>query len=183
MEETTRDRDHHQLFGVRRSVRYHVHRRRFFEFLTTATTTISFFGATAAGITHANVTDPTWLPIFFAGIVALVNALSLSIGTSRLASIHSDLARRFVDLESRFDPTEPLTDEEYKNRVKERLAIEATVPPTKRLLDVLCHFELMRAMGYPDEPPKIPWRRRVMAHVFSQATYAISIRDEQMDTP
>ena len=179
MEGTDSDRDHHQLFGVRRSVRYHVHRRRFFEFLTTATTTISFFGATGVGISYyANVPGYEWLPVLFGGLVALVNALALSIGTSRMANLHADLARSFIDLESRFDPLGPLGDEDYQKRVNERLSIEANVPPTKRLLDVMCHFELMRAMGYKDKHPKIPWCRRIMANVLSQTTYAVSLQDQ-----
>ena len=175
MGEKIENRDHHQLFGVRRSVRYHVHRRRFFEFLTTATTTISFLGATGVGITHyADLPGLDWWPVLFGGLVALVNALALAIGTSRMANLHADLARQFIDLESRFDPTKPLTDEEYKKRVNERLAIEANVPPTKRLLDAMCHFELKRAMGYDGQPPKIPWLRRLAAHLISQPTYATS---------
>ena len=176
MEAKTKERDHSQLFGVRRSVRYHVHRRRYFEFLTTATTTISFLGASAVGITHyASLPGLEWLPVLFGGLVALVNALSLSIGSSRMANLHADLARQFGELEKRFDPTQPLGDDEYKQRVNERLKIEATVPPTKRLLDVMCHYELMRAMGYSDTHPKIPWCRRALAHVFSQPTYAVSL--------
>ena len=178
MEGTDSDRDHHQLFGVRRSVRYHVHRRRFFEFLTTSTTTISFLGASAVGITHYADLEPSWLPVLLGGVVALVNALSLSIGTSRMANLHAELARRFSELESRFDPTKPLTDEEYHKRVNERLTIEADVPPTKRLLDAMCHFELKRAMGYTEKPPRIPWIRRVTAHLISYPTFARSLEDE-----
>lgn len=98
----------------------------------------------------------------------MLSAADLVLGSSRKAWLHSDLARKFFDLEreiekSRGDVTEALIVE-MKDR---RLAIEADEPPILRVLDTLCHNELMRAMGYPrDQQIPVGFWQRLFASFF-----------------
>ena len=165
------DRTYDLLFGVRRSVRYHTHRRRFYESWNTFTLIVALAGGSAAAAAFLASAAPT-LPAAVAALVALAGAADVAVGTSRLGNRHAVLAMRFIDLEKRFAHDRNLTDEEHEELVRARLDIEATEPPALRLLDVICHYELLKALGDKGKTPVIPWWRRKMAHWFSQLDYA-----------
>ncbi len=97
-------------------------------------------------------------------MVALASALDLAVGTSRCANLHGDLARRFAHGRN-------LEDEEFEQLTRMRLEIESGEPPVLRLLDVICHYELLRALGDQRRPPRIPLWRRVLAPWLSQLHY------------
>lgn len=160
------------LFGIRRSVRYHEHRSRFYEVWATLTVAVSLLGGLlVAGVSIRFPSDP-WLPAVFGGVIALMNVTSLSVGVFRKANLHTNIISSFVQLESRFPPGFELTQEQYVDIHRERLVIEKTEPPVLRLLDVICHFEILRAMGYQYEMPKISLCRRILARFLSQSHFA-----------
>ena len=164
------DRTYDLLFGISRSVRYHNHRRRFYEVWNSLTVTVSVVGGSGAvlaflGGPHSEVAAA------LAALVALAGALDLCVGTARCANQHADLARRFIGLEQRFSHGRSLTDAEHEELTRSRLEVEATEPPPLRLLDAICHYELLRALGDERQPPRIPWHRRVLANWFSQLEY------------
>ncbi len=73
---------------------------------------------------------------------------------------------------------EKLSDDEYGKAVLERLSIEQDEPAPLRLLDVLCHYELLRSMGHDsDDTPHVPLYRRLLANFGSQTDYAQHISD------
>ena len=166
------------LFGVRRSVRYHDRRRRFYEVWNSATIAMGAIGGSAAVATVTAQLSPGWLPAIAAAAVAVASAVDLAVGTARRANHHGDLARQFIGLEQRFAHGRSLDDAEHEELTRERLRIEATEPPVLHLLNALCHYELLRALGDGREPPAISWPRAVLANWFSQPDYAASLRRE-----
>ena len=162
------------LFGIRRSVRYHNHRRRFYEMWNSVTITFAAVTSAAAGTAFSFeiVGWLAWLPAVASFLVALFSALDLGIGTASSANLHAELARKFIELEKRFAHGKELSDEEYENIVRDRLEIEANEPTVLRLLDIMCHFELLRAQGDRREHLKIPLWRRKAAHWISQPNFA-----------
>ena len=161
---------HDLLFGVRRSSRYHMHRRQFFESCNTLTVILSLIGGSGAFIMFFVPIWP-WLQPVMAGLVSLAAAVNLAIGTVRRADHHGQLARQFIELEMQFAERD-LDKKAIDELTKARLHIEMEEPPIKRLLDALCHFELLVALGYETKNPSVPLWRRAMMHVVSQASYA-----------
>jgi hypothetical protein len=88
------DPRHDLLFDVRRSVRYHTRRRMFFDRWNLATNALSviFGSATIYGVLSAGGKE---LALASAALVTVMSSLNLVIGTTRMARLHEDLARRF----------------------------------------------------------------------------------------
>ena len=171
------ERTYDLLFAIRRSVRYHMHRRRFYELWNAVTVTIAVVGGSSAATAFfAKLPEGLeWVPSAFAGTVALFAAVDLAVGTARRGDKHGDTARQFIGLEQRFAHGRCLDDTEHEDLIKARLQIEASELPVLRLLDVLCHFELLRSLGDTGKHPRVPWVRRLLAHWASQTTFALSL--------
>jgi len=150
-------------FGVRRSVRYHQRRRGFFERLDTLASLLSvlFGSAVIVGVLAAH---STVLVLAASVLVTLVASFNLVLGSVRRAWQHADLARRFTDLERRLlaEPDEAL----LRELTAQRLLIEADEPPVLRVLDVLCHNELLRAEGQKEGRARVGFWQRAFAQVF-----------------
>lgn len=172
MIENLDERTYALLFAVRRSVRYHERRRRFYEAWNTATVA----GGVLGGSVAATAVLAGWgeWSAAVAASVAVLSALDLAVGTGRRADRHGDFMRRFIALERQFAHGGNLEDDEYRKAVRERLAIESSEPPVLRLLDVLCHYEVLRSVG-GNPPPKMPWWRRKLAPWLSQTDFALTI--------
>ena len=159
------NRYHDLLFGVRRSVRYHMRRRRFFEqldrlvsFLVVVWVTTIVYCVTVAGAEEARR-----LAMVAFGLVVPVAAIYL-IGGSPWMRVreHARLARRFVELEQKLNRTPSEATLRYVTHM--RLVIEAEEPPVMRVLDCICHNELCQAMGY-DERAQIGFFQRLFAQI------------------
>lgn len=150
-----------QVFGVRRSIRYHNRRRAFYDRLDQITNMLSvIFGSAAVyGVLEENLKS---VALVSAGLVTVLSAINLVVGSTRKAREHWDFSRRYALLEQTMlvDPSE----EALRKSCAERLAIEAEEPPTLRVLDCICHNELIRADGYPSsEQRQIRWWQRFLA--------------------
>lgn len=167
------DKTYELLFAVRRSVRYHDRRRRFYEIWNTITVAGAVIGCTSAFA--ALMADSTAVSAFFSAAVAMLGAFDLAVGTARRADRHGDLARQFIALEQDFAPGRNLEDDEYATLTRRRLAIEASEPAVLRLLDTMCHFEVLRSLGDAKRHPRIPWVRRAASQWLSQTSYALSL--------
>lgn len=169
------DRTYAMLFRIRRSARYHSHRRRFFANWNTTTVALTAVLATSAAGSLLG-TLPAWLdwvPITASFVVGALAALDLAVGTNRRADQHADLVRRHTLLERHFAHDRSLTDEEFQEVFRERLEVEASEPPILRLLDATCHFEVLRSLGGdPAKHPPIRLWRRILMHWISQTNYA-----------
>lgn len=166
MGDDTKKNFHKLLFGVRRSIRYHNRRRLFFDRLNKFAT---FFSALAGTATVASVLaklGQSWT-LGFALAVAVLSAVDLVVGTAKSARLHNDLSKRFIDLEKTINETGPKTDEALINLINMRLDIEKDEPPPLKILDSMCHNELLRALGYDSSNfVKIKWYQRLFSNFF-----------------
>jgi hypothetical protein len=161
------------LFGVRRSIRYHNRRRRFFDGLNHWKTGLSLvFGSTAMVTILAKV--DTAIPLLASALVTVVSTIDLVIGTTAMARLHTELARRFIELERELTLLEEYTDDALGMSTAKRLTIEADEPPIMRVLDILCHNELILARGYDrNELFYVPWYKRLFAHLINLSDESI----------
>ena len=159
MSEDLHERYHNLLFDVRRSVRYHDKREGFFLAVRNTTDFVVFILGSAAALIITQTIFSDW-PIWGKAIVPLTAAvctgitLVLQVGAKALA--HNSLKRRFIALEQKLiachrNPTAERMDELQM----ERLSIETDEPPIKRVLDTICHNELIHAMGSDHRDPML----------------------------
>ena len=139
------------LFGVRRSVRYHNYRRQFFDTLSTWTDFLTIIsGGAVVGFAAGTGQTQTVATVVFGALAGLLAALDLVLGFSIKARDHSDLSKRFTRLEQEMTEIGDSPTEGQLHKINTtRLEIESEEPPVKRLLDVWCHNELVRALGHP----------------------------------
>lgn len=157
---------HKLLFNVRRSVRYHNRRRRFFDRAHLFTSALSVIFSSAAIMTLLGEWGKWWT-VGAAAVVTVVSAIDLVVGNARMARLHEGLARRFIELEKRMAVKGTMTEEDIRKLSCLRLEIEKDEPPVLRVLDTLCYNELMRAMGYdPAKFKKVSLLQRTFAQWF-----------------
>jgi hypothetical protein len=136
------------LFGVRRSIRYHTRRRKFFDALSVwADFLIIISGGTALAFA---VGEPVKNKVtaVLAGIISLIGTLDLVIGFSTKARDYHDLVKEFSALEREMTLMDTnRTQENLAKFINRRLEIEEEEPPILRVLNNYCHNELCRATG------------------------------------
>jgi hypothetical protein len=136
------------LFGVRRSIRYHTRRRKFFDglsgwgdFLTIIT------GGTVVAFA-AGEAKHTALTAILGAAIAIISALDLVIGFSTKARDYHDLVKEFSELEREMTASDDKrTKENLAAFTNKRLAIEEDEPPILCVLNNSCHNDLCRALG------------------------------------
>ncbi len=174
--------EHHKLlFGIRRSVRYHDRRRGFYEQFHQI---VLFFGLLLGSATiglFAGESGSDWplsVKLLPAVIVTILSAVDLVVRSSQKAWLHADLCRKFTELEIRLQSKDALDSEALITEItQERLRIEATEPPNLRVLDTLCHNELLRAMGYvSDQQVRVNFMQRWLAHFFDFREHTLDIK-------
>lgn len=121
------------LFGVRRSVRYHMRRQRFFDRLDRAAALASLVaGSSTVVALLASVGEG--LVLAAAAATAAAGACAAVFMPGRRARQHNDLAREFIGLERDLIGTAgDLTPERLAELADRRLAIEAGEPPILRV--------------------------------------------------
>ena len=171
---------HDLLFAARRSVRYHTRRSLFFDRLNLSASAVSvLFGSAAMAALLGNA-GQGWV-MAAAGVVTLLSTINLVVGSTRMARLHADLARDFVALEKTIVSSEKDGQAPAPaDWLAKRLDIEAEEPPVLRVLDTLCHNDLLRAMGYPvSERIRVRWGQAALAQFFDlsdddlQASHAL----------
>lgn len=158
------DRWNDMLFGVRRSVRYHMRRQAFFDRLDQFSNMMSVILGSAAiyGVMEQSAKA---LAIAASALVTILASINLVIGSSSRARAHSDFMRRYVELEKAM--LAPRSEECLIKVASARLTIEAEEPPVLHVLNCICHNETMRAMGYKKEQlAKIGWFQRLVSQLF-----------------
>jgi len=137
------------LFGVRRSIRYHDRRRAFYEQLhhVTSLLTILMAGSVLFDVAKKGETDG-WLTAVSVA-AALLAALDMVVGYSKRANLHGSLRERFVNLEIEILKG-AADDAAWVGYQTQRLLIEKDEPPIYKVLDCLCHNELLEAEGVKD---------------------------------
>jgi hypothetical protein len=162
--ETKEGELHDLLFGIRRSIRYHNRRRRFFDGFDKFVKILSVIGGSAA--VAAIVGKIPWLAITLTTSIAILSAINLVVGPAQAARLHAELAKRFAKLEHDIVRAENCDLDAPNKLVAERLLIESDEPPIMRVLDTICHNELCEAMGYDAcESYSVGWFQALLAHV------------------
>lgn len=141
------------LFDVRRSVRYHDRRVSFFESFHRLVLFLAVIAGSAAIATFtAQFAQPwpQWLKLLPAALISVLAGLDLVVGTTQKARLHDRLKSRFIALERTMQLARS-TDDVLNEWIAERLMIEESEPPVLRILDTLCHNEMLRSMDYPKE--------------------------------
>ena len=162
------------LFAVRRSVRYHRRRERFFD-------RWHRFGALASAIA-GSAAIASLLAKFSATLVtglvaaaAVAGALELVFGFARSARLHNDLAREFTTLEQELvQAGEDVAPARLRDLEGRRLEIESREPPVLRVLDAMCHDELVTALDIEEGQRTDPtWVQRMLAHWFDVGAHRL----------
>ena len=142
---THMERDYQRLlFAIRKSVRYHMRRQNYFDGFSRFTNGASLiFGASALVVLLGDMSKFWWKVI--PAIVGVFSILSLVYETPRMARLHSELARRFIDLEKEMVTAESRDENALKRFTDKRLEIEMDEPPIHGILNILCHNEMILA--------------------------------------
>ena len=106
------------LFGVRRSVRYHMRRRRFFDNTHKIAMILTSLGGSATIVSLLGEFGKAWT-IGFAAFVAIFSIVDLIFATDKYARLHDDLARQFIEIEKEMISI-PAPDEENLSTMTSR---------------------------------------------------------------
>ena len=140
------------LFGIRRSIRYHMRRCRFFDSVARIINGASLIFGSSSLFVLLYDKGPSWLAILPA-LVGAASIIALVYEAPRMARLHSELARRFIELEQklivRAHEYDPKSDDfDLVPFRAQKLAIEVDEPPIHRILDILCRNEMILAEGH-----------------------------------
>ena len=111
-----------------------------------------------------------------AATVAALSTFDLVINTEGHVRRHTELAGRFINLEKRMIQAGKPSEELLTAITAERLEIESGEPPILRVLDCICHNDILRAMGYEkssDHYAHIAWYQRLFAQWFDLREHSI----------
>lgn len=139
---------HDLVFSTQRSIRYHNHRRRFFDRFDKTVKVLALIAGSAAFATAVSTHHA--FTVGFSALVAIISAVNLVVGPGQAARIHIDLAKKFAELERRIRLSRSIDSDGLNTLIAERLLIEAEEPPVLRVLDTMCHNELCRALDYDE---------------------------------
>ena len=169
------------LFGIRRSIRYHERRQGFYRTCQDLILLIAFLLSTStiALFLEGVLSDsPTWVKLLPSVVTSVLVGIALVYRVGQKACEHANFKRQFIILEQRLAEGHNLDSKQIAKLVqdvtKDRLSIESNEPKVKKVLDTICHNELLRAMGYPksDEIEIGFWQRR-FAHFFDFREYKL----------
>ncbi len=172
-EEELGDLAYKLLVGIRMSVRYHTRRRAWF---------LGWHNGTLIGVVlFAGGVTARLEPLGYSWLLTLLTgafvALNIVFRFADTAAVHQSLAVRFRVLEQQIVPPQRVNEADYLRLHGERLAIESEEPPPKRLLSVLCQYEVIRATradlgeDVTNMMARIGWCRRALSPMWSQAGF------------
>ena len=153
------------LWGVRRSIRYHDRRRRFFDLCHSL---VMISGIMLATISFASVMneriDESWLWVF--SILSMCAfLLDLLFRFSYCAHYHTTLKHRFSELEKSIITSK---QEDMAAFTAQRLEIEKDEPPIRRALDILCHNELAKSREDTNQDIyRVSFLQRITSQLFT----------------
>jgi len=150
------------LFGVRRSIRYHSDRAGWFEFWGKFATAFAIF--VSAGAITALLKQCELLSIIASALIVLLSTISLVFGWSQREHLHTDLKKKFIDIEKAMVKCQNPNSDILAEMTAERLSIEADEPKTVKALNIMCHNELCFAQGY-GTIYKVGWLRSKLCHI------------------
>ncbi len=145
------DEQYEHLFSVRRSIRYHSKREAYYSRSHYVATVVNFVAGTGAVIAALqNLESPTTV-IALSALISAVSAVDIISNNARKSWLHSDLRKQFINLEAQQLRLDVTSNEILPTLMSKRLKIEAEEPPVHRALDIICHNELVIALGMNDD--------------------------------
>ena len=154
------------LFAVKKSIRYHDHRVRFFVNLHKLNNVICILGGSTVVLFLSKYAH--W-SILAGGVVVVSSTLDLVFGFSSKAKDHEFLKRRFIELEDKI--INSTGSNNYEKFNSERLKIETDEPPKLYALDVVCHNEVIYSIYSKQEVKEhiqnLAWLHKHMAQFFA----------------
>lgn len=152
---------HDELFHLRRSVKYHDYRQRFFENVLNVSLFLAFASGPALVFLTLTAYEPSagaggmkeWLRYAPAVLTSIFTGVALIARAGTKAREHSELKVEFIRLRQDMERRrKAATDEDaVAEWTAERLAIETKEPPINRVIDALCHNEVVQSMGIEDK--------------------------------
>ncbi len=143
---------------LRRSIRYHRARERFFEGWTNSLSFVSLLAGFSV-VVSLLADAPDWMTLSAGGCVALAQAAGQMFRPSSKMRDHAVFAGEFTNLERGLAVRGEVSDEDLRALRSEILAIEAREPPIKRYLDLICHNQVAVALGSDDLERLNFWQR------------------------
>ncbi len=156
------------LFGVRRSIRYHDRRERFFGLLHRLVAFLWIFAGSYLAYTYSDINESqntTYLVLTL--VLVAISAADLVWGFATKMALHQQLRYEFSNLETAIvTDSDDSRCNEYKSR---RTAIESREPPKLHALDILCHNEVVAACYDGDDriahKANVKFIHRITSHV------------------
>ena len=110
-----------------------------------------------------------------AAVTAVAGAWELVFRTAKTARLHNELGREFIALEKQLVLAgESLPEPRLRELQAARLDIEAREPPALRVLDAMCHDELVTALGIKEGERANPSRlQRLFAPLFDVGAHRL----------
>ncbi len=167
------------LFAVRKSVRYHDYRRQFYVRIEKITLFFAFLlGTSTIAVFMADLSKDLslWVKIIPSVFVTVLSGVVLIFQVSEKASKHGDLRRRFIELESKLEKEkhDPDLDKVVTEATQTRLSIESEEPKVLRVLDSICHNQILYAEGRPHEyEVPLNFMQRLFAQFFSIGSHKL----------
>lgn len=164
---------HNEIYHVRRSIKYHSHRQRFFEnalnvslFLAFGSGPVVVLLAVTADADADAASNVEWLRYVPAIFTSVFTGAALVAKVGVKANLHGELKIEFIRLQQ--DMERRRLDAQDENAVADwtaqRLGIETREPPINRVVDGLSHNEVLHSMGEKDDTQYIRvlvWHRLV----------------------
>ena len=119
--------------------------------------------------------------MFAAAVTAIFSVADIVFMPERTARLHNELARDFIGLEQdMLRATSELSQDDIIGLQARRLAVEMREPPHLRVLNLMCHNDLVKAMGKATQHyVDLTWYQRVLAHFFDIWTSDLEKRDRE----
>ena len=154
------------LFDVRRSVRYHDRRRAFYELMHQITGLLTILMAGSVLFDLAKSGSTAWWLIGLSVVAALMAAMDMVVGYNKRANLHGSLRERFALLEIDMIDGDTL-DATWQRYQRTRLQIEKDEPAVYKIVDLLCHNELLVSEGVTKDKEPVRFAKMAWYHVWT----------------
>lgn len=158
-----RDRRYGLLFRVRKSVRYHDHRRSYYRTLDASVKVLGLVVASAVFTKNFGghtVAELLALVFIVASSASLVNRFGFK------SYLHDSLYTNFISLEREFLKLHDLSDHHLNQLESTLLEIEQREPPIYSALNRYCHNEVCRIENQRKYVQPLRWYHNIFKNVF-----------------
>lgn len=155
---------HDVSYRLRLSIRYHQRRTRFFDLWDKWIKILVVFAGTSAFTALMIETADASIAKRISVVIAVMGILSLVFAFSEKARAHSNLARRYSELEAELATMRAPRKGNLMDLDRRIRLVEADEPPTLGVLVILCQNEIALQEGHKNQITSLRWYHRVLAH-------------------